>query len=77
MIEFILKKLKLKYKFMQGSKLKEDQNEEYVLQKAWSIISSMKNGEIIILKDLEIIFPKFYDLFNHKNLEILNLQKLF
>ena len=77
MIEFILKKLKLKYKFMQGSKLKEDQNEEYVLQKAWSIISSMKNGEIIILKDLEIVFPKFYDLFNHKNLEILNLQKLF
>ena len=69
MIEFILKKLNLNYKFMQGSKLKEDQNEGYVLQKAWSIISSMENGEIIILKDLEIIFPKFYDLFNQ------NLQK--
>ena len=69
LIEFILKKLKLNYRFIQGSKLKEDQNENYVLQKAWSIISSMENGEIIILKDMEIVYPKFYDLFNQ------NLQK--
>ena len=69
LIEFILKKLKLNYRFIQGSKLKEDQNEEYVLQKSWSIISSMEKGEIIILKDMEIIYPKFYDLFN------LNFQK--
>ena len=68
LIEFILKKFKKEYRFIQGSKLKEDQNEEYVLQKAWSIISSMENGEIIILKDMEIVYPKFYDLFN-KNLQ--------
>ena len=41
-----------------------DQNENYVLQNAWSIISSMKEGDIIILKDMEIVYPKFYDLFN-------------
>ena len=64
LIEFILKKLKKEYRFIQGSKLKEDQNEDYVLEKTWSIISFMENGEIIILKDLEIIYPKFYDLFN-------------
>ena len=64
LIEFILKKLKKDYRFIQGSKLKEDQNEDYVLEKTWSIISFMENGEIIILKDLEIIYPKFYDLFN-------------
>lgn len=64
LIEFILKKLKKDYRFIQGSKLKEDQNENYVLEKAWSIISSMEKGEIIILKDMEIIYPKFYDLFN-------------
>ena len=64
LIEFILKKLKKQYGFIQGSKLKEDQNEDYVLEKTWSIISLMENGEIIILKDLEIIYPKFYDLFN-------------
>ena len=64
LIEHILKKLQKTYRFMQGSKLKEDQNENYVLQKAWSIISSMENGEIIILKDMEIVYPKFYDLFN-------------
>ena len=69
LIEFILKKLNKEYRFIQGSKLKEDQNENYVLEKAWSIISSMENGEIIILKDMEIIYPKFYDLFNQ------NLQK--
>ena len=64
LVEFILKKLKKEYRFIQGSKLKEDQNEDYVLEKTWSIISLMENGEIIILKDLEIIYPKFYDLFN-------------
>ena len=69
LIEYILKKLKLNYRFIQGSKLKEDQNEGYVLQKAWSVISSMEKGEIIILKDMEILYPKFYDLFNQ------NLQK--
>ena len=69
LIEYILKKLKLNYRFIQGSKLKEDQNEGYVLQKSWSVISSMEKGEIIILKDMEILYPKFYDLFNQ------NLQK--
>ena len=68
LIEHILQKLQKQYRFIQGSKLKEDQNENYVLQKAWSIISSMENGEIIILKDMEIVYPKFYDLFN-KNLQ--------
>ena len=69
LVEFILKKLKLDYRFIQGSKLKDDQNEGYVLQKSWSIISSMEKGEIVILKDMEILYPKFYDLFNQ------NLQK--
>ena len=64
LIQFLLKKLKKEYRFIQGSKLKEDQNEDYVLEKTWSMISFMENGEIIILKDLEIIYPKFYDLFN-------------
>ena len=64
LIEFILKKLRKEYRFIQGSKLKEDQNEDYILDKTWSIISYMENGETIILKDLEIIYPKFYDLFN-------------
>ena len=69
LIEFILKKLNLNFRFIQGSKLKEDQNEQYTLQKAYSIILSMEKGEVIILKDLEILYPKFYDLFNQ------NLQK--
>ena len=64
LIEFILKKFNKSYTLIQGSKLKEDQNEDYVLDKTWSIISFMENGEIIILKDMEIIYPKFYDLFN-------------
>ena len=64
LIEFILNKLKKEYRFIQGSKLSDDQTEDYVLDKTWSIISFMENGEIIILKDLEIMYPKFYDLFN-------------
>ena len=69
LIEYILKKLNLNYRFIQGSKLKEDRNEQYILQKAWSIILSMEKGEIIIIKDMEMVYPKFYDLFNQ------NLQK--
>ena len=65
LVEFILTKLKLNYRFIQGSKLTEDQNEGYVLQKSWSIITSMEKGEIIILKDMEILYPKFC-----KNMEI-------
>jgi hypothetical protein len=64
LIEFILKELNLDFRFIQGSKLNADQNEDYVIEKALSIISSMENGEIIILKDLEMMYPKFYDLFN-------------
>ena len=64
LIEFILKRLNKNYIFIQGSKLKEDQNEDYVLDKTWSIISYMEQGQTVILKDLEIIYPKFYDLFN-------------
>ena len=67
LIEYILKDLNKPYTFIQVSKFK-DKNEHYVLEKAWSIISLMENGEIIILKGLEIIYPKFYDLFN-KNLQ--------
>jgi len=69
LVEFILKKLKLDYRFIQGSKLKDDQNEGYVLQKSWSIISSMEKGDLVILKDMEILYPKFYDLFNQNFLK--------
>lgn len=34
LIELFFKKLKLKYRFIQGNILKEDQNEGYALQKA-------------------------------------------
>ena len=68
LIEFILKQLKKNYRFIQGSKLKEDQNETYALEKARSMISSIENGEIIILKDMEIVYPKFYELF-YQNLQ--------
>ena len=64
LIELILRKLKFQYKFIQGSKLKEDQNAQYICRKAWSIILSMEKGEVIILKDMEMVYPKFYDLFN-------------
>ena len=74
LIELILKMLHLNFKFIQGSKLKEDQTEDYVLKKAWSIISSMEKGETIVLKDLETLYPKFYDLFNKNLITIGNEQ---
>ena len=74
LIELILKMLHLNFTFIQGSKLKEDQTEDYVLKKAWSIISLMEKGETIVLKDLETLYPKFYDLFNKNLITIGNEQ---
>ena len=74
LIELILKMLHLNFTFIQRSKLKEDQTEDYVLKKAWSIISLMEKGETIVLKDLETLYPKFYDLFNKNLITIGNEQ---
>ena len=74
LIELILKKLKKEYKFIQGSKLSEDQSEDYVLDKSQSIISYIEKGEIVILKDLDIIYPKFYDLFDQNFKKYSNIK---
>ena len=71
LIEYILKKLKLNYRFIQGSKLKDDQNESYVLQKSWSIISSMEKGEIIVLKDMENGNPIIHTIHASNSLKIV------
>ena len=65
LIKYIFKKLNLKYKLIIGSKLKKEQNTKYEYQRIWPIISSLEKGETIVLKDMDIIYPKLDDLFNN------------
>ena len=74
LIEFILNQLQKKYRFIQGSKFENDQIEDYISEKTMQIISSMEKGELIILKDLENLYPKLYDLFDQNFVKISNAQ---
>ena len=72
LIELILKSLKKNYRFILGSKLEKDKNNEYYLEKTMNIISHMKNDQIIILKNLENIYSRFDELFNKNFYQIEN-----
>ena len=47
-----------------GSQFKGDKSESYTEEILYKIQTQMKNEVILILKDLEIIYPSLYDLFN-------------
>ena len=63
------------YNFLIGSKFKGDLNsEEYQLKIIKKVQLFMEQGKIIILKNLETVYPAFYDLFN-QNFTIMNEKK--
>ena len=65
LIQFILKKLKKENIFLLGSHFMKDlKNEEYTSSLLQKIQISMKNGEIVVMNNLESIYPSLYDLFN-------------
>ena len=54
-----------RYNFYIGSPFEQDLNsEEYVLKVLNRIQAYMENGNILILKNLESVYPSLYDLFN-------------
>jgi hypothetical protein len=60
-----MQKLKKKYIFYSGSQLKEDINEEKYNEKLLNKIQlSLENGDILVLKNMENIYPSLYNLFN-------------
>ena len=65
LLSYIMQKLKKKYIFYSGSQLKEDVNEEKYNEKLLNKIQlSLENGDILVLKNMENIYPSLYNLFN-------------
>ena len=72
LLSSILNEDNKEYSFYIGSKFKADLNtEEYALKVLNKIQSHMENGNILIMKDLESVYPAMYDLFN-QNFTVLS-----
>ena len=65
LLSSILDDEKKEYSFYVGSPFKQDlHSEEYALKVLNKIQSHMERGNILILKNLETVYPSMYDLFN-------------
>ena len=71
----IMQELNKKYIFYSGSQLKEDVNQEKYNEKLLNKIQlSLENGDVLVLKNMENIYPSLYNLFN-QNFTILGGKK--
>ncbi len=65
LLSSILKKTNKNYSFFIGSEFEDDQkNEEYSLKVLNKVQLHMEQGNILILNNLESVYPNLYDLFN-------------
>ena len=72
LISSILNDEKKEFSFYIGSKFEKDLNtEEYALKVLNKIQTHMERGNILILKNLETVYPAMYDLFN-QNFTVLS-----
>ena len=69
----ILTNMEKEYIFYLGSQFENDQIGEFYSVKILNkIISIMEEGKVLILKDLESIYPSLYDLFNQNFTKVSN-----
>ena len=65
LIEYILKKLNKPYKIFIGSQFKNDiRIKDYSIKILNQVIANIEYGNMLILKNLDIIYSSLYDLFN-------------
>jgi predicted ribosome-associated RNA-binding protein Tma20 len=65
LLKNIMNKLGKKYIFYNGSQLSEDLNQEKYNEKLLNKIQlSLENGDILVLRNMENIYPSLYNLFN-------------
>ena len=61
----IMQELKKNYVFYSGSQMKEDMNKEKYNEKLLNKIQlNLENGDVLVLKNMENIYPSLYNLFN-------------
>ena len=65
LLNLIFNKMNLKYNFYLGSNFKDEhEGEDYSVKMLNKIQLQMESGGILVLQNLEIIYPSLYDLFN-------------
>ena len=65
LLKDIMNKLKKNYVFYNGSQLSEDLNQERYNEKLLNKIQlSLENGDFLVLRNMENIYPSLYNLFN-------------
>ena len=75
LIQYFLKSVDKFKTILIGSKFEKDsKSEKYAASLLQKIQGAMRNGEIIIMNNLEPIYPSLYDLFNQNFVEICERQ---
>ena len=75
LLKNIMNKMGKAYVFYNGSQLNEDMNKEKYLEKIlFKIQLNLENGDILVLRNMEKIYPSLYNLFN-QNFTILGRKK--
>ena len=71
LIKFFLDSINKEKIFLLGSQFEKDlKSEEYTASLLQKIQGAMRNGDIIVMNNLEPIYPSLYDLFNQTFIEI-------
>ena len=73
LLEDIMHKLGKKYVFYNGSQISDDLNNEKYNEKLLNKIQmSLENGDILVLRNMENIYPSLYNLFNQNFTQLGN-----
>ena len=64
LLKSIISKLNKDYYFYFGSKIKKDQSEEYIFKVLNKVQIFMEQKIILIMENLDLVYPSMYDLFN-------------
>ena len=71
LLSSILERMNKKFIFIIGSQFEKDlESENYALKILNQIQMSMEEGNILVLKDLQTIYPSLYDLFNQNFISV-------
>ena len=71
LIKFFLNSINKENTFLLGSQFEKDlKSEEYTASLLQKIQVSMRNGNIIVMNNLEPIYPSLYDLFNQTLIQV-------
>ena len=64
LLQFIMDNIKKKFNIFTGSQFGDQVKEDYSFKMLHKIMVSMEQGQLLVLNNLEFIYPSLYDVFN-------------